>query len=186
MGIYHMFLLACVNWFQGRAMQVLAILMISIYLECWVLKCWERGVLLLFQCSVEAFVGFVVCWWINIQNMAIGVSSQDVYIITHQKFVSAIITSVQNPPDGPFNSKDLIWHFLKRVSGQKGGAIWKVQIAYISNQWVQDVMDGREQQETHLPNLQGESSRQTVMRVSNFHAWITTLSSLGEGIVSPC
>jgi hypothetical protein len=40
-------------------MQVLAILMISIYLECWVLKCWERGVPLLFQCLVEAFFGFV-------------------------------------------------------------------------------------------------------------------------------
>jgi hypothetical protein len=76
--------------------------------------------------------------------MAIGVSFQDVYIITHQKFVSAIITSVQNPPDGPFSSKDLIWHVFKHVSGQKeGGAIWKVQIAYISNQWIQDFMDGR-------------------------------------------
>ncbi len=79
--------------------------------------------------------------------MVIGVSFQDVYIIAHQKFVSVIITSVQNPPNGPFNSKDLIWHVFKGVSGQKGGAIWKVQIAYISNQWVQDFMDGREQQE---------------------------------------
>ncbi len=42
-------------------MQVLAILMNSIYLECSVLKCWERGVPLLFQGLVEAFVGFVVC-----------------------------------------------------------------------------------------------------------------------------
>jgi hypothetical protein len=67
--------------------------------------------------------------------MAIGVSFRDVYIITHQKIVSAINTSVQNPPDGPSNSKDLIWHVFKRVSGQKGGAIWKVQVAYISNQW---------------------------------------------------
>ncbi len=66
--------------------------------------------------------------------MAIGVSFQDVYIITHQKFVSAIITSVQNPPDGPFNSKDLIWHVFKGVSGQKEGAIWKVQISK-SSRW---------------------------------------------------
>ncbi len=73
--------------------------------------------------------------------MAIGVCFQDVYTIAHQKFVSVIITSVQNPPDGPFSSKDLIW----RGSGQKeGGAIWKVQIAYISNQWIQDFMDRRE------------------------------------------
>ncbi len=57
MGIYHMFLLASENWFQGRAMQVLAILMISIYLEYWVLKCWERGVLLLFQTF-----GWSFCW----------------------------------------------------------------------------------------------------------------------------
>jgi hypothetical protein len=66
-------------------------------------------------------------------------------VLVGKKKVQSGRSKFQNPPDGPFNSKDLIWHVFKGVSGQKGGAIWKVQIAYMSNQWVQYSMDGREQ-----------------------------------------